>query len=210
MPDGGIQEDFPHLANTIATLIAERRIPPVILVGIENTQRRRDLTGPTDVSEDKKIAPVVGGSAAFRQFINDELFPAVQSRYRCNGKKAIIGESLAGLFIIETFLENPKMFDYYIAMDPSLWWNDHYLVRHANQLLAGFPSAQKRLWYAGSKAKDINVYTDELAGIIKSINLPNLHWKYSDEPREKHNTIFRATKEKAFIWTLNPTSQNEH
>ena len=47
MPDGGINEDFPHIANTIAALIESKQIPPVMLVGIENIQRRKDLTGPT-------------------------------------------------------------------------------------------------------------------------------------------------------------------
>ena len=48
MPDGGIKEDFPHIANTLAKLIKENEIPPYILVGIENTERRRDLSGPTE------------------------------------------------------------------------------------------------------------------------------------------------------------------
>ncbi|STZ27743.1 Predicted hydrolase of the alpha/beta superfamily [Myroides odoratus] len=69
MADGGIGEDFPHIANTIEELIREQKIPAVILVGIENTQRRRDLTGFTTVAKDKEIAPEVGGSAAFRAFI---------------------------------------------------------------------------------------------------------------------------------------------
>jgi len=66
MADGGLKEDFPHIANTIAALVAAKAIPPVILVGIENTQRARDLTGPTEVAKDKEIAPVVGGSEKFR------------------------------------------------------------------------------------------------------------------------------------------------
>lgn len=51
MPDGGIKEDFPHIANTIAELVENGKIPPVILVGIENTERKRDLTGPTENEE---------------------------------------------------------------------------------------------------------------------------------------------------------------
>src|SRR5690606_27601557 len=60
MPDGGIQEDFPHIANTLSELIQTKKIPPFILVGIENTQRRKDLTPPTQVEKDKEIAPIVG------------------------------------------------------------------------------------------------------------------------------------------------------
>jgi predicted alpha/beta superfamily hydrolase len=79
----------------------------MILVGIENTQRRRDLTGPTENEEDKKIAPVIGGSEKFRAFINNELFAEINKRYRTGNEKGIIGESLAGLFVIETFYTIP-------------------------------------------------------------------------------------------------------
>jgi len=97
---------------------------PFILVGIENTARRRDLTGPTTSAEDKKIAPKVGGSAAFRQFIREELIPTVKQRYRTTAETAIVGESLAGLFVVETLLLEPGLFDTYLAFDPSLWWNN--------------------------------------------------------------------------------------
>ena len=84
MLDGGIKEDFPHVANTLAELIKSNKIKPIILVGIENTQRRRDLTPPTTVAKDKEIAPVVGGSSIFRQFIQEELIPEINTKFRDN------------------------------------------------------------------------------------------------------------------------------
>lgn len=203
MADGGIKEDFPHIANTLAKLIKEKKIEPIILVGIENTQRRRDLTGPTEVETDKEIAPVVGGSENFRAFINDELFPEIDKRYRTSNKKGILGESLSGLFVMETLFLKPEMFDYYIAFDPSLWWNNHYLVRTAKEKLNDLPASEKKLWFAGSSATDISQYTNELSKILTDSNPKSIKWSYSDEPKEKHATIFRATKEKALIWALN-------
>lgn len=205
MADGGIKEDFPHIANTLAKLIRENKIKPLILVGIENTQRRRDLTGFTEVEKDKEIAPVVGGSEKFRAFIKNELFPEIDKRYRTSAEKSIIGESASGLFVMETFFLAPEMFDNYIAFDPSLWWNNHYLVRTAKEHAAKFPTTEKRLWFAGSAAADISPYTKQLAEILKTENLPHVKWKYSDEPKEKHTTIFRATKEKAMVWGLGGT-----
>lgn len=202
MADGGIKEDFPHIANTLAKLIKKNKIKPLILVGIENTQRRRDLTGFTKVARDKKIAPVVGGSEKFRAFIKDELFPEINKRYRTTTEKSIIGESLSGLFVMETFFLTPEMFDNYIAFDPSLWWNKHYLIKTAKEHLAKFPTTRKRIWFAGSNAKDISPYTNKLAKIFNEEKITNLIWKYSDEPKEQHSTIFRATKEKAITWTL--------
>lgn len=202
MADGGIQEDFPHIANTLSKLINENKIPPTILVGIENTQRRRDLTGFTEVASDKEIAPAVGGSDKFRDFIKEELFFEIDNRYRTSNIKSIIGESASGLFVMETFFLSPEMFDNYIAFDPSLWWNNHYLVRTAKEHLASFPTSAKKLWFASSNATDIAPYTKALVDILKSNPVTNLQWNYSNEPKEKHTTIFRATKEKAIIWTI--------
>ena len=57
--------------------------------------------------------------------------PQVNSRYRTTDETAIVGESLAGLFVVETFLLEPDLFDSYLAFDPSLWWNGGQLVREA-------------------------------------------------------------------------------
>lgn len=203
MPDGGIKEDFPHIANTLAELIKTKKIEPLILVGIENTQRRRDLTGPTSVAKDKEIAPIVGGSENFIAFIKDELFTEINKRYRTANVKGIIGESLAGLFVTETFLKHPDLFDYYIAFDPSLWWNDKYLTKNAENILSNFTTAPKIFWFAASDAKDIAPTVSKFAKILKTKNLNNLKWKYAEESKEQHNTIFRATKEEAITWALN-------
>ena len=203
MPDGGVKEDFPHIANTLAKLIDEKNIPPYILVGIENTERGRDLTGYSESEYDAQYCPLTDGAKNFRAFITKELMPEINSKYRTSSKKGIIGESLSGLFVMETFMQHPESFDFYIAFDPSLWWNDHYLVRNANDLFGKFPDKEIKLWFAGSSAEDISKYTTELNKALEN-NAPNkLKWKYSDEPKEKHNTIFRATKEKSLKWILN-------
>lgn len=203
MPDGGIQEDFPHIANTLSELIQTKKVPPFILVGIENTQRRKDLTPPTQVEKDKEIAPVVGGSQEFRNFIKNELIPYVNSNYRTTAEKGIIGESLAGLFVTETLIVQPELFDFYIAFDPSLWWNDKYLLKNSGRILTEFTSEPKRFWFAGSGAKDISKSVNNLAKEFEKSAPETMIWEHSDEPKEKHNTIFRATKEKAMIWALN-------
>ena len=111
MPEGGMAEDFLHVAGLVQVSVGNGTMRPFLLVGIENTQRRRDMTGPTENENDKKIAPRVGGSEAFRRFIRDELMPQVKGRYRTTNETAIVGESLAGLFVVETFLLEPDLFD---------------------------------------------------------------------------------------------------
>ncbi len=208
MLDGGVKEDFPHIANTVASMVADKKIAPVILVGIENTQRRRDLTGPSDIEADEKIAPITDGSTKFRQFMKTELFSEIANKYRINNQRAIVGESVAGLFIVETLLLDPEMFDIYLAIDPSLWWNNHYLVREASNLIKALPSNNLKLWFAGSDAIDISQYTDKLAATLKTTAPKSLNWTYLPQPKQKHHTIFRATKEAAFKWGLWKASED--
>ncbi|MFN3192012.1 MAG: alpha/beta hydrolase [Aureliella sp.] len=202
MPDGGIREDFPHIANTLAGLVAAGTVPPMILVGIENTERRRDLTGPSKVEADGEIAPTSDGSSKFRAFIADELFPEVGRRYRTTEQRSIIGESAAGLFVVETLFLQPELFSVYIAMDPAIYWNDSYLVRSAAKHLRKLPEDEICFWFAGSSVVDIQPHTRELAKILESEAPERLDWIYSDEPGEEHSTIFRATKKKAMTWAL--------
>lgn len=202
MPDGGIKEDFPHIANTLSKLIQENKIPAYILVGIENTERRRDLTGPTKIEYDLKYIPNPGGADNFRSFIKNELFPLINQSYKTQKKKALIGESLAGLFTVETFLLDNEMFDYYIAMDPSLWFNEQYLVKNFESLSQSSYDFSKKLWFAASDAVDISNHTKTLNKKLLSTD-QELISKYTDLPNEKHSTIFRASKEEALIWTFN-------
>lgn len=203
MPDGGINEDFPHIAKTLAKLIKNKSIPPFILVGIENTERGRDLTGFSEEKKDGKYCPMTDGAKNFRAFITQELMPEINRRYRITDRKGIIGESLAGLFVMETFLIKPQTFDFYIAMDPSLWWNDHHLVRNSKAIFKQFPNNEVKLWFAGSSAKDISKHTKKLSKSFAKNAPDNIIVKYSNEPEEHHHTILKATKEKAIIWTIN-------
>jgi len=202
MPDGGVDEDFPHVVNTVDSLIARRAIRPVIVVGIPNTERRRDLTGPTRLHSDSAIAPHVGGSAAFRAFIRDELIPAVAARYRVTGERAVVGESLAGLFVLETFLEEPTLFDHYVALDPSVWWNGGALVDSAPTLLAGRDSTRRTLFLASSSQPEIAAGTQHLATMLAAIPPDELTWVCTPRPDLTHATIFRAVGPGALAFAL--------
>ncbi len=204
MPDGGMAEDFLHVAGLVEVLTGDGSMRPFVLVGIENTQRRRDTTGPTENADDRKIAPRVGGSAAFRSFIRQELMPEVKNRYRTTGEAAIVGESLAGLFVVETFFLEPDLFDTYIAFDPSLWWNDHKLVDGAAERLQGRPKQEKTLYFASSDEKGIIVNTEKLSEILAAHAPPGLHWHYEKMPEEQHSTIYHPAALRAFRVLFKP------
>ncbi len=202
MPDGGLDEDFSHVANTVDSLIALRIIRPVIVVGVPNTQRRRDLTGPTRVATDSAIAPRVGGSAMFRRFLRQELMPEVETRYRTTPERGIIGESLAGLFVVETFLEEPSLFTHYIALDPSVWWNKGALLDSAEARLAAFVPAPRTLYLASSDVADIAAGSARLAAVLRIAPTHGLRWRYEPRPDLTHATIFRALKPAALVDAL--------
>lgn len=192
MPDGGVAEDFPHIANTLDAGIRAGEIVPMLLVGIENTQRRRDMTPPTTVDEDRKVWPVVGHSATFRAFIRDELMPEIDRRYRTNSQTAIIGESLAGLFIVDTFFEAPGLFDTSIALSPSLWWNAHALVDSAPDRLQERPQQPERLYLSAADETDIVPHVAALADALKAHAPATLQWTHAPRPDLRHDNIYRS------------------
>lgn len=205
MPDGGLGEDFLHVAGLVQVLTGNGTMRPFILVGIENTQRRRDLTGPTTVAEDRKIAPKVGGSAAYRQFIREELMPQVRQRYRTTAETAIVGESLAGLFVVETLLLEPNLFNTYLAFDPSLWWNKGQLAAQASTLLRAAGRPLVSVYLATSSQGDLKATQQvvEAGGRTGS-------WHYEPMPEETHATIYHPAALRAFRAVFKPQAKAGH
>ncbi|MFP2961698.1 alpha/beta hydrolase [Myxococcus sp. 1LA] len=194
MPDGGLKEDFPHVATTVDTAIRAGELRPLIIVGIENTVRRRDMTGPTTVASDREVAPVVGGSAVFRAFIHEELIPEVERRYRVTQERAIIGESLAGYFIVETFFLQPELFDTYLALSPSLWWNAESLVKEAGERLAARPDLRARLYLSSAdETEEIVPAVARLGEVLRASAPPGLKWEVEPRPDLRHDNIYRKS-----------------
>lgn len=202
MPDGGVEEDFPHVAGTIDSLISLGLIRPVLVVGVENTERRRDMTGPTVVGSDSAIAPRVGGSAAFRAFFRDELMPEVRRRYRATDESGIVGESLAGLFVVETFLLEPTLFRHYIALSPSLWWNREELVQSSGARLAGMSAAPRTFYLASADEENIVPVAAALADTLRRLAPRTLTWYFEPRPDLTHGTIYRSASPGAFVRVL--------
>lgn len=207
MPDGGIAEDFLHVAGLVQVSVGNGTMRPFLLVGIENTERRRDMTGPTENEKDKKIAPRVGGSEKFRNFVRSELMPQVKSRYRTTNETAVVGESLAGLFVVETFLLEPDLFDTYIAFDASLWWNDLKLIDGAAARLKKNLELKKTLYFASS-SDDTAGITQRFADVLTKNAPKSVNWHYEKMPDEKHSTIYHPAALKAFRALFKPAVKN--
>lgn len=187
--DGGVAQDFHHISGLaqLGTIVGTTR--DVIVVGIESVDRRNELAfAPTRDAKLKADYPTAGQSARFRQFIGRDLKPWVEAHYRTSGEDAVIGESLAGLFVVETLLREPALFDSYIAISPSLWWDEEALVKAAPALLAG--TAGHRLWLTVANEQGMGVAP--FADLLKRSAPAGLTWTYAPRPDETHATIYHG------------------
>lgn len=198
MLDGGMAEDFLHIAGLMQVSVANGTMRPFILVGVENTVRRRDLTSPSDNALDKRDIPNAGGSAQFRQFLVNELLPVIEQRYRTTQERVLIGESLAGLFTLETLLQTPDAFQTYIALDPSLWWNDEKLTADFAAKLAAQPKLVKKLYFASSGQAGMEKVIQHFADMLNQTKPEGLQWSYEKYRDETHATIYHPAALKAF------------
>ncbi len=178
-----------------------------MVVGIQNTQRRRDLTGPTSNPEDKKIAPVVGGSAAFRRFIKEELMPEVRSRYRTTSETAIMGESLAGLFAVETFFLEPELFNTFIAFDASLQWSNHELADSADARAKSLHPPKTTLYLGASSEPLTFGLIAGVAGTLLNHGDRNLTVHFVHFAEETHATIYHPAAMAALRTLFAPPSE---
>lgn len=106
-------------------------IPEMILIGISNSQNRdRDLT--PSVVEPSYVQN--GGASEFSKFISQELIPTIEKEYSVNDYRTLIGHSFGGLFTVNTLIHQPELFENYLAIDPSLDWDDQLMLRQAQEI----------------------------------------------------------------------------
>ena len=181
------------------TTVKGRHLPPSIIVGVLNVDRTRDLTPTASAAgRDGKIAPGAipqgGGSELFSRFLTEELRSVIDNTYRTNGKNMLIGHSYSGLFTLNTFLRHTDLFDTYLAVDPSLWWDRGKLSEEAASLIAGKDFTGKSLYIgvASKKRTDrVDIHLNKVNHLLKEV-LPqagNLRFFSKSFPEENHGTV---------------------
>lgn len=197
--DGSADEDFIHIVGLVQynTFSWINRIPKSIVVGIANTNRKRDFTSPTHVEKDKEWVPNSGGSAKFIDFLQKELQPFIEKEYSTNHSKTIIGQSLAGLIATEILFTKPQLFNKYIIVSPSLWWNDGKLLSQNPSILqASYPSPTdiyigvgKEGSMDGTKKHIMEEEAKLLAEKIQKSPSKNIKVHFDYLPEEDHATV---------------------
>ena len=190
--DGGVKEDFIHVAG-LASLAADwRKIRHFIVIGIEGIDRYHELTHPSQNKKDLKNLPTSGGSAKFRAFIGKELMPWVEKHFPINDERVIMGESVAGLFVAEIMLREPELFQAYISISPSLWWNDQSLAKETPELLKEKDKFKKRsvFFTMANEGGTMQGGLDMMMKAIKEHGPKSFKMTYIPMHHETHATIY--------------------
>jgi len=197
--DGSADEDFIHVVGLVQFNSFEwvNRVPKSIVVGIANVDRQRDFTYPTSIAAEKKRFPKTGGSEKFIGFLEKELQPYIDKKYKTSTMKTLIGESLGGLLTTEILFKKPSLFNKYIIISPSLWWDDGSLLKASCELLQS-NFIQKTDIYIGVGKEGLGlsdnphvmeVDANLLAEKIKGTKSKSVSVYFDYLPNEDHATI---------------------
>lgn len=197
--DGSADEDFIHVVGLVQfnTFPWINRIPKSIVVGIANIDRRRDFTYPTTLEEDKKRYKTAGKSEKFIAFLEKELQPYIERNYKTSNSKTIIGQSLGGLLATEILLKKPTLFNRYIIISPSLWWDNLSLLKQSSLLLEESFKQKTDVYIGvgkeGLAPSDIphvmEVDAHLLVERIQSTKSKNVTLYFDYLPQEDHSTV---------------------
>lgn len=170
-------------------------IPKMIVVGIGNTDRSRDLTpthsiigfdGKPDTSVNA-FGKTSGGGEKFIQFIQQEVMPYVEKNYHPAPYKIFTGHSLGGLMMFYSLLSHPEMFNAYIAISPSLFWDKQWALQQASDKWKPGTSLNKILFFSdGSEGGQFHSDALSMDSLLKKNKLQHLKFKYVYYPDESH------------------------
>jgi uncharacterized protein len=195
--DGTANEDFIHVVGLVQfyTFPWINVVPKSIVVGIANVDRKRDFTYPTTIKKDKLDFPTTGGSEKFIAFLEKELQPYIQSQYKTNGSKTLIGQSLGGLLATEILFKKPDLFSKYIIVSPSLWWDNESLLQYAPK---DFQQPKSVFIAVGKEGKVMVGSAKKLNKALKNVNSDKVkvHFKYIGD--KNHTDIYHQALSDAF------------
>jgi predicted alpha/beta superfamily hydrolase len=182
-----------HTSSTVEFLARNGRMPEMIIVAISNTDRGRDLT-PTRATakrpDGRLLFPTSGGADKFIKFIETELMPAIESKYRVQPYRMLAGHSLGGLFAIHVMMTRPELFNSYIAVSPSLQWDDELLVKRAEQFLTGRKDFRKTLFLTlGNEQGGIAAAFKNFKELLGRFKPEGFVWEAVQMEDEDHNSV---------------------
>ena len=186
-------------------------MPDMILVGISNAENRtRDLT--TSELSERRGQPYNqenGAADKFTSFIESELIPYVEKNYPVTNYRTLIGHSYGGLFTVNMLFNHTELFENYLAIDPSMDWDQQKLLKESKDILSQKSFAGKSLFVSlggqlhmadpditiNNVMKDTTEFTlfarsiIEFSDIVKTNKDNELNFQWEFYPNDLHGTI---------------------
>jgi uncharacterized protein len=182
-----------HTSGTINFLARNGRMPEMIVVGITNTDRTRDLTPTPSTAKGPDGAlqfPTAGGADKFLKFIETELIPRVEKQYRTQPFRALAGHSFGGLFALHAMTSRPELFNAYIAVSPSTQWEDFQIVKRVEEFFRDRKDWNRTLFVTlGQEPGNITAGFGKLKEVLARQQVQGLVWDSALYDDEDHGSV---------------------
>jgi len=185
-----------HTRGTVDVLARTGRMPDVIVAGVANTSRTRDLTPTKAFRRGEDGTPVLvegsGGASRFLDFFEKELIPFVEAKYRTAPFRVFAGHSLGGLFALSALVERPGLFGASIAASPALAWDDDVILGRLERFLSEKRELKHTLFVTMADEEDGDpspTRFERLRKLLKSSKATGLVWGAQQLPDEDHGSV---------------------
>ena len=182
--------NFKPVCGVVDILSKWKIIPGIIVVGLLNTDRMRDLTPTHD-----RLFDIGGGGDNFLKFLREELIPFIDQNYRTQPFRILEGHSISGMFTMYTFIADTSLFDAYIAVSPSMYWDEQIMLLKIEDFLKANPQLKTQLYITLSNEPEFMLVRETIA-IIKKEAPVGLIWQFKQDTTERHEIApLRSTYE---------------
>jgi predicted alpha/beta superfamily hydrolase len=182
-----------HTASTIEFLTQNGRVSDLIVVGVTNTDRTRDLTPVKSTNKNpagELQFPTSGGADNFLKFFETELIPEIEKQYRVQPYRIFAGHSLGGLFAIHAMISKPGLFNSYVAVSPSLQWENGEALKRAEDFLKNQKELKVTLFVSiGNEPGPIGESFDSFKDALSKSNIKGFEWQAERMADEDHGSV---------------------
>lgn len=182
-----------HTASTIDFLVRNGRIPDLIVVGVRNTDRTRDLTPAKSTNRNaagELQNPTSGGADNFLKFFETELIPEIEKQYRVQPYRILAGHSLGGLFTIHAMISKPGLFHSFISVSPSLQWENAEALKRAEAFLKNQKEMRATLYVSlGFEPGGIGESFDKFKEVLSKTSIKGFEWQAEHMVDEDHGSV---------------------
>lgn len=182
-----------HTSSTIEFLTRNGRISDLIVVGVTNTDRTRDLSPVKSTARNpagELQSPTSGGADNFLKFFETELIPQIEKQYRVQPYRILAGHSLGGLFAIHSMISKPRLFNSYISVSPALQWANGEALKRAEEFLKNQKEMKVSLYVSlGNEPGAIGEAFDSFKDLLSKTSIKDFQWQAERMSDEDHGSV---------------------